>query len=109
MRELTIVWGSLRNPPENLQALRKRSSQSQMGTPAMGRGAPLPSDPRGGAHLVILVCERRKVAAASGRGPQAENVDLRPTAAVPPAYRAKTSLTRCLASWSPPLLSSVIE
>jgi len=30
---------------------------------------------------------------ASRRGPKAENVDLRPTAAVPAAARAKTSLT----------------
>ena len=46
-------------------------------------------------HLVLMVFERRSVAAASGRGPKAENVDLRPTAAVPAAARAKTSLTRC--------------
>jgi len=50
----------------------------------------------GDRHLVILVFERRRVAAASRRGPEAENGDLRPTAAVPAATRAKTSLTRCL-------------
>ena len=46
----------------------------------------------GGRHPISLVFERRRVAAASRRGTQAENVDLRPTPAVPAAARAKTSL-----------------
>jgi len=65
-----------------------------MGTPTMGWGARLPSDLGAATDLVLLVFERRRVAAASRRGPEAENVGLRPTGAAPAAARAKASLTR---------------
>lgn len=53
-----------------------------------------------GTDLVLLAFERRREAAASRRGPKSENVDHRPTAAVPAAARVKTSLTRRLSQVS---------
>ncbi len=61
----------------------------------------MPQTSGGRGRLVKLVFERRRLAAASRRGPEAENVDLRPTAAVAAATRTKTSLTSDLSPGSP--------
>jgi hypothetical protein len=52
------------------------------------------NDAAGDGRLLVQCFERQRVAGNGRRGPKAENVGVRPKAAVPAVTRAKTSLTK---------------